>query len=51
MQILRKNEEFRTSTPPNGKSELQTFIGIVVYHTESLAPLTTASAPVSDLLS
>jgi len=36
---------------PKSKNELQTFIGVVIYHAQFLAHLATASAPLSDLLS
>jgi len=36
---------------PKSKNELQTFIGVVIYHAQFLPHLATASAPLSDLLS
>ena len=51
MAILRKYEESKTGTPPKSKNELQTFIGVVIYHAQFLPHLATASAPLWDLLS
>ena len=36
---------------PKSKNELQTFIGVVIYHAQFLPHLATLSAPLSDLLS
>ena len=51
MPILRKYEASKTSTHQNHKSELQTFIGLVIYQTQFPPHLATASALLSDLLS
>jgi len=36
---------------PKSKNELQTSMGVVIYHAQFLSHLATASAPISDLLS
>ena len=51
MQILRKYKKSRTRTPLNQKSELETFIGVLIYPAQFLPHLATASAPLADLLS
>ena len=45
---IREIQDWHT---PKSKNELQTFIGVVIYHAQFLLHLATLSAPLSDLLS
>ena len=45
---IRAIEDWHT---PKSQNELQTFIGVVIYHAQFLQHLATTSAPLSDLLS
>ena len=47
-EIIRGIQDWHT---PKSKNELETFIGVVIYHAQFLPHITTLSAPLSDLLS